>query len=156
MNPGPLRSGQRVPNSPPDRFVCELGRLKHSLHSDQELTDSLSVSQPVAGCTYLSGPVVVRWQKREGINGGRGRFFQRAWQLLLSSRMPGHCSISLFWEVHSPSCSFAGLAGLPSDGRVDPGGMEEEHGGRETGREGGDSAGRLSSFARPGAQFRHS
>lgn len=93
MNPGPLRSGQRVPNSPPDRIVCELGRVKHSLHSDQELTDTFSVSQPVAVYTYLSGPVVVIWQKGEGIYGGRGRFFQQAWQLLLSSRMPGHSSI---------------------------------------------------------------
>lgn len=93
MNPGPLRSGQRVPNSPPDRFVCELRRVKHSLHSDQELTDSFSVSQPVTVYTSLSGPVAVRWHRRESMYGGRGRFPQRAWQMFLSSRMPGHRSI---------------------------------------------------------------
>lgn len=61
----------------------------------------------------------------------------------------------LFWEVHSPSCSSAGLAGILSDGRVDPGGMEEEHQGRETEREGDYSTERLSGLARPRAQFRY-
>lgn len=120
------------------RQVCLWARESQAQLAFWSRAHRLFFCLTASGCLYLSIWPCSSQMAEEGggIYGGRGRFFQRAWQLLLSSRMPGHCSISLFWEVHSPSCSFAGLAGLPSDGRVDPGGMEEEHGGRETGREG--------------------
>lgn len=60
-----------MPNSPTDRFVCVLGRVKHSSHSDQELTYSISLSRPVAVYTSLFVPVAVRWQRSKGEHGWR-------------------------------------------------------------------------------------
>lgn len=76
------------------RQVCLWARESQAQLAFWSRAHRLFFCLPASGCqTYLSGPVVVRWQKREGIYGGRGRFFQWAWQLPLSSRTPGHCSI---------------------------------------------------------------
>ena len=104
-----IRSGQCVPNSPADRFVCVLGRVKHRSHSDRELAYSIPLSRSVALYTSLCGSQV-EWRKGKSRAGGvkewgrgkndvgrgswlRGGFNQGAWQLLLRSGMPGHCSI---------------------------------------------------------------
>lgn len=140
MNPGPEGQVNVCQTLPQTGFVYVLGRVKHRSHSDREL-NSISLSHSVALYTSLCVPVSARWsvvkgRRMEGGGSGWGK---------VSISEPGSCYSAVECQVtapvfvlgsFSPSWSSAELTGLLSDGRVDPGGIVEEHKGIETEREG--------------------
>lgn len=150
--PWTIRSGQCVPNSPADRFVCELGRVKHRSHSDRELAYSISLSRSVALYTSLCVPVAVRWSGvrgkggwegwksgvRERNDGGRGELAEGRFQSVSLAVAPQQWNArslfhSLFWEVSLLAGAL--LNSLDYYQMAESTLVVEEHKGRETERQ---------------------
>lgn len=131
--------------------LCAWGsQAPHAFWSRAQLLDnSLASSDCLYLCMCPCSHVVVEdgglgvkdWIVGRGMDGG---------DLMSLAVAPQQWNVrSLFWGVCSANCSSARLTGLLSDGRFNPGGVEEEHQGRDTERGG------WAALPVPGVLFRH-